>query len=102
MTSMILVLLVMMTLEQALAISYNFSTRARNERIHICSLEIAEYRIKNLEKHLETARENNLIMSNNKFATTAFALTAEGVKLLPDDWAKRLDWNVEPSGQSKE
>lgn len=96
MEKLILFCIILMIIEQALAIAYNFSTRARNEEINKNHIDLANKKIKYLEDSIEFKDADLRRMTGKKISSTGFILTAEGIRLLPYNWEKSFDtaWNI--------
>lgn len=94
MDKIILTCLIVMTLEQALGLAYNFSTRARNEKNTRIELDRLYVAFNKLETRLqEQVQYNQNIQKIN--LDTGFVITDRGIKLLPAGWEAKMAELVE-------
>jgi len=90
MEKLILFCLILMIVEQALGIAYNFGTRARNEATAIENYNFLCKRFAELEA-TKLKLEKAMRREHGKKPGAAFLITADGIKALPEHWLKHFE-----------
>jgi hypothetical protein len=90
MTILFSILLVALIAVESAQFYHNFYTVRHSMNIY--RKNAAQFEEQNIQLRKENMRLKDMLddISADKFDTTAFALTAEGLKLLPKDWQERL------------